>query len=835
MGNLILIKGGDLSTSKVFITHSTHDSETALKIRDYLEANGIQCWMAPRDIPVGEEWAEAILNGIQNASGMLLVFSSNSNNSSQVRREIERAIHNDIPIFPVRIENVEPSRAMEYYISSNHWMDIFGNELESSLKKLVGTVKIKLSIPDAPAISNDSKSENSYKDSNGNAETFYSEPKLKKTSRNPKSFSFPKIPKKLRISVLAFALVVIAGFQISSFLSNSEPLVEEVSEVEFSSEETLTKVISEPGMILSCTSIEQTFDGGFLLTGRRVPEDSTKIWRDIWVKKLDSEGNEEWEFTDRDTLGIAFNSYFGNRRTMCCIQLPDSSFACAYELAVTDTLEADTDTPNYMFRMGINDTLSSSSGVGFALKKLDSNGNTLLEQDFTCNNGAWEVCQVKLLTNQLGAVGIWFRTVNLHYYGTLDRFLYFSDIDSINCENSYKNLVSSQSLLHCVSLNHFRFMYLEGNSGSNYFLQEVNLPSEFPKFIIRPAEAYAFERVQIDGNPMISFTNVLSWDKESFLTFTQSLVMPNFVAHIVEFNSLGDIVKTIQIPGLHSDVREGELLATGEIVFTGSTVDSLGMRRPYFGLIDSVGGIVLKEMLPMEGKIINMDVLANDNFFFAINGVSDIVLLEVDSDGYFEFLEAEFSSNIFIEDWSDLDVNESTYWNLPWQCTIENTSERGDVLTVTGFEASFASILLNESIKINESVGIDIDVLVSNALVDTAYVQMGLFSSSDNELETDSAYATIKWNFTLGDEIIGITTSGVTGPEFPDSQFIQYGEWNRFNLSIDSSLVTYSVNGIQIGSDTLSDQALDQEAFFRIEGLSSVPFYIDSVTIRGLD
>jgi len=291
-----------LSTSKVFITHSTHDSETAIKIRDYLEANGIQCWMAPRDIPVGEEWAEAILNGIQNASGMLLVFSSNSNNSSQVRREIERAIHNDIPIFPVRIENVEPSRAMEYYISSNHWMDIFGNELESSLEKLVGTVKVKLSIPDAPAMSNDLKSKNSYKDSKGNTETYKSEPRFKKTLRNTKSFSFSKIPKNLMISVLAFALVIIASFQISSFLSNSEPLVEEVSEDEFSIEETLTKVISEPGMILSCTSIEQTFDGGFLLTGRRVPEDSTNIWRDIWVKKLDSEGYEEWEFADRDTL-----------------------------------------------------------------------------------------------------------------------------------------------------------------------------------------------------------------------------------------------------------------------------------------------------------------------------------------------------------------------------------------------------------------------------------------------------------------------------------------------------------------------------------------------------
>ena len=85
----------------VFITHSSKDKKTAIRIRDYLEKNGIICWMAPRDIPVGAEWAKGILEGINNASAMLLVFSSNSNDSPQVRREIERAIHNNIPIFPV--------------------------------------------------------------------------------------------------------------------------------------------------------------------------------------------------------------------------------------------------------------------------------------------------------------------------------------------------------------------------------------------------------------------------------------------------------------------------------------------------------------------------------------------------------------------------------------------------------------------------------------------------------------------------------------------------------------------------------------------------------------
>jgi len=540
----------------------------------------------------------------------------------------------------------------------------------------------------------------------------------------------------------------------------------------------------------------------------------------------------------RLTLSLIFNlSSYGFSRVIHCIQLPDSSFACTYSLATSDSLVPSADSfSEFQFRRSINITQSPHSSVGFALRKLDSNGNTLLEQDFTCNDGAWENCMVNdLLVNQAGGIGVWVTTQNLTYYGIFDRFFYFSDIDSINCENSHRNLVSYQSNLGKVFLDDFRFRYLKGSFGENYFLQEVNLPSKLPKFILRSAETSVLERVLIEGNPIISFTSVLSWDKDSFIASTSSFVMPNFVSHIIEFNSSGSIVSKTEIPGTYSRFRDGKLLTTGEIVFTGSTVDSLGIRRPYFGLIDSIGSVVLEEMLPIEGEIINMELLVNGNFLFAINGISDIVLLEADPEGQLEFLEAELSSNIFIEDWSDLDVNESAYWNLPWQCSFENMNERGDVLKVSGYIASLASILFNESIKKNESVDIDIDILVSNALLDTAYVQMGLFSSSDNESETDSAYATIKWNFTLDEENIAMTTNGVMGTEFPDSQFIQYGEWNRFNLLIDSSSVSYSVNGIQIGRDTLSDQALDQEAFFRIEGLSSVPFYIDSVAIRGLD
>jgi hypothetical protein len=53
---------------RVFISHSTKDKETAEAICRRLESEGIECWIAPRDIKVGSEWSEAIMRGIAKRS-----------------------------------------------------------------------------------------------------------------------------------------------------------------------------------------------------------------------------------------------------------------------------------------------------------------------------------------------------------------------------------------------------------------------------------------------------------------------------------------------------------------------------------------------------------------------------------------------------------------------------------------------------------------------------------------------------------------------------------------------------------------------------------------------
>ena len=110
-----------------------------------IEAEGIHCWIAPRDIAPSADWAAEIIDAISNSRVMILVFSASSNDSPQVRREVERAVHKQVSILPFRIENVLPSKSLEYFLSSQHWMDAFPPPREPHYARLCAYLKNQLS------------------------------------------------------------------------------------------------------------------------------------------------------------------------------------------------------------------------------------------------------------------------------------------------------------------------------------------------------------------------------------------------------------------------------------------------------------------------------------------------------------------------------------------------------------------------------------------------------------------------------------------------------------------------------------------------------------------
>lgn len=138
-----------------FISYSSKDKASANAACHVLETEGIRCWMAPRDIIPGMEWGESIVSAISIAKVMILIFSSNANASPQIRREVERAINKGIPVLPMRIENVLPTKSLEYFLGTPHWLDAFTPPLERHLQQLATAVRALLAAySDSPEPSN---------------------------------------------------------------------------------------------------------------------------------------------------------------------------------------------------------------------------------------------------------------------------------------------------------------------------------------------------------------------------------------------------------------------------------------------------------------------------------------------------------------------------------------------------------------------------------------------------------------------------------------------------------------------------------------------------------
>ena len=109
---------------RIFLSHSSADSKLAEEICRDLEKDGYSCFIAPRDIRSGYEYAEELVNGIDSSDIMLLLLSKQANESPHVMREIERAVSKNKAIIVYKLEEVTLSKSMEYFLMTHQWLDL---------------------------------------------------------------------------------------------------------------------------------------------------------------------------------------------------------------------------------------------------------------------------------------------------------------------------------------------------------------------------------------------------------------------------------------------------------------------------------------------------------------------------------------------------------------------------------------------------------------------------------------------------------------------------------------------------------------------------------------
>ena len=130
----------------VFISYSSEDKAIADAVCATLENIKIRCWIAPRDVPPGKLYGASLINAVKSARVLVLVLSEDTNQSEYVVRELNEAVAKGITIIPFRIEEVEPSEKLGFYINSIHWLDAMDPPLERYLNILADKVQAFLAV-----------------------------------------------------------------------------------------------------------------------------------------------------------------------------------------------------------------------------------------------------------------------------------------------------------------------------------------------------------------------------------------------------------------------------------------------------------------------------------------------------------------------------------------------------------------------------------------------------------------------------------------------------------------------------------------------------------------
>lgn len=124
---------------QLFVSHASVDRRAVERIVAYLEARGVKCWIAPRDIPPQSVYADAIGSAMKSARGCLVALTVNANASEAVKRELELASKYKKPFIPVKLERVEPALGLDYYLSNAQWLD-YAADRDRALDRLIERV-----------------------------------------------------------------------------------------------------------------------------------------------------------------------------------------------------------------------------------------------------------------------------------------------------------------------------------------------------------------------------------------------------------------------------------------------------------------------------------------------------------------------------------------------------------------------------------------------------------------------------------------------------------------------------------------------------------------------
>ena len=138
-----LDKTDDVAGGKyVFISYKGEEQDYAEAMKYLLEQENIKTWMAPYDIPAGSEYANVIIEAIENSSCILLLLSRQAQTSKHILSEIRIAFDAGKSIISMHIDDSQLNPGFRYYLGSQQIVPVKSIDKDNlNVKKILNAIK----------------------------------------------------------------------------------------------------------------------------------------------------------------------------------------------------------------------------------------------------------------------------------------------------------------------------------------------------------------------------------------------------------------------------------------------------------------------------------------------------------------------------------------------------------------------------------------------------------------------------------------------------------------------------------------------------------------------
>ncbi|MFA4902899.1 MAG: TIR domain-containing protein [Desulfobaccales bacterium] len=127
------------SSGFIFFSYARKDKEFALKLAKNLKDRGVNLWVDEWNLPLGADYDREIDKALDDCRTLLIILSTNSLESLEVRGELLTALDSKKKIVPVLYEGVRVPRQLRVI----HYIDFTGSDPDDdiNLEKLIVNLK----------------------------------------------------------------------------------------------------------------------------------------------------------------------------------------------------------------------------------------------------------------------------------------------------------------------------------------------------------------------------------------------------------------------------------------------------------------------------------------------------------------------------------------------------------------------------------------------------------------------------------------------------------------------------------------------------------------------